>query len=80
MLLCFTLLLTPKLFTSKLALKWISLALTDTPRHLFKISTPKGFNSDGIFDRINDENRQSYVDFMIKNPFIAKRKFVNVNA
>ena len=36
--------------------------------------------SDGIFDRINDENRQSYVDFMIKNPFIAKRKFVNVNA
>ena len=30
--------------------------------------------SDGIFDRINDENRQSYVDF------IAKRKFVNVNA
>ena len=36
--------------------------------------------SDGIFDRINDENRQSYVDFMIKNPFLAKRKFVNVNA
>ena len=36
--------------------------------------------SDGIFDRINDENRQNYVDFMIKNPFIAKRKFVNVNA
>ena len=36
--------------------------------------------SDGIFDRINDENRQSYVDVMIKNPFIAKRKFVNVNA
>ena len=36
--------------------------------------------SDGIFDCINDENRQSYVDFMIKNPFIAKRKFVNVNA
>ena len=28
--------------------------------------------SDGIFGRINDENRQSYVDFMIKNPFIAK--------
>ena len=23
--------------------------------------------SDGIFDRINDENRQSYVDFMIKS-------------
>ena len=36
--------------------------------------------SDGIFDRINDENSQSYVDSMIKNPFIAKRKFVNVNA
>ena len=36
--------------------------------------------SDGIFDRINDENRQIYIDFMIKNPFIAKRKFVNVNA
>ena len=25
-----------------------------------------------LSDRINDENRQSYVDFMIKNPFIAK--------
>ena len=36
--------------------------------------------SDGIFDRINDENCQSYVEFMIKNPFIPKRKFVNVNA
>ena len=36
--------------------------------------------SDGIFDRKNDENRQSYVHFMIANPFIAKRKFVNVNA
>ena len=36
--------------------------------------------SDGIFDRIHDENRQSYVDFMIKNHFMAKRKFVNVNA
>ena len=36
--------------------------------------------SDGIFDRINNENRLSYVDFMIKNPFIAKQKFVNVNA
>ena len=36
--------------------------------------------SDGIFYRINDENRQSYVDIMNKNPFIAKRKFVNVNA
>ena len=30
--------------------------------------------SDGIFDRINDKNRQSYVDFMIKNPFIKKNK------
>ena len=35
--------------------------------------------SDGIFDRINDENRQCYVDFMIKNPFIENRKFENVN-
>ena len=48
----------------------------------FKIKLERTFweFSDGIFDRINDENRQSYVDFMIKIPFIAKRKFVNVNA
>ena len=36
--------------------------------------------SNEIFDRINDTNRQSYVDFMIENPFIAKRKYVNVKA
>ena len=36
--------------------------------------------SEEIFDRINDTNRQSYVDFMIENPFIAKRKNVNVKA
>ena len=36
--------------------------------------------SEEIFKRINDANRQQYVDFMIVNPHIAKRKFVNVNA
>ena len=36
--------------------------------------------SEEIFDRINDENRQSYIDFMTNNPFIAKRKLINVNA
>ena len=36
--------------------------------------------SEEIFGRINDVNRQQYVDFMISNPHIAKRKLVNVNA
>ena len=30
--------------------------------------------SENIFDRINDANRQQYVD----NPYIAKRKLINV--
>ena len=36
--------------------------------------------SEEIFGRINDVNRQQYVDFMTDNPHIAKRKLVNVNA
>ena len=35
--------------------------------------------SEEIFDHINDSSRQSYVDFMIDNPYIAKRKCVNIN-
>ena len=35
-------------------------------------------SSDKIFDSINDENRQSFAEFMIENPYIAKRKYVNV--
>lgn len=35
--------------------------------------------SEEIFERINDNSRQSYVDFMIDNPYIAKRKCVNIN-
>lgn len=31
-----------------------------------------------VFDRINDSNRDSYVNFMINNPAIAKRKHVNI--
>ena len=34
--------------------------------------------SDKIFDSINDENRQSFAEFMIENPYIAKRRYVNV--
>ena len=36
--------------------------------------------SDKIFDSINDENRQSFAEFMTENPYIAKRRYVNVNA
>ena len=36
--------------------------------------------SDAIFDRINDENRQSFADFMKENPYIAKRRCINLNA
>ena len=35
--------------------------------------------SEEIYDHINDSSRQSYVDFMIDNPYIAKRKCVNIN-
>ena len=35
--------------------------------------------SDEVFNRINDNNRQSYVDFMTQNPFIAKRNLVNAH-
>ena len=34
--------------------------------------------SEEIFDRINDTNRQQYVDYMTDNPYITKRKFINV--
>ena len=34
--------------------------------------------SEEIFNRIYDTNRQQYVDYMTDNPYIAKRKFVNV--
>ena len=34
--------------------------------------------SDEIFNRINDENRDSYVTFMLQNPHIAKRKNINL--
>ena len=44
----------------------------DKPGHYWELS-------DEIFKRINETNRQSYVDFMRKNPHIAKRKCVNVN-
>ena len=36
--------------------------------------------SEEIFSRINNSNRQNYIDFMTENPFIAKRKQVNVKA
>ena len=35
--------------------------------------------SDEVFNRINDNNRQSYVDFMTQNRFIAKRNLVNAH-
>ena len=35
--------------------------------------------SEEIFERINDNSRQAYVDFMTNNPYIAKRKCVNIN-
>ena len=28
---------------------------------------------------INDEHRQSFAEFMTENPYIAKRRYVNVN-
>ena len=34
--------------------------------------------SDEVFNRINDSNRKSYVDYMIDNPYIAKRRCVNI--
>ena len=37
----------------------------DKPGHYWELS-------DEIFNRIDDSERQSYVDFMIMNPYIAK--------
>lgn len=34
--------------------------------------------SDHIFSRINDSNRESYVNFMLNNPVIAKRRNINI--
>ena len=34
--------------------------------------------SDEIFNRINDNNRESYVSFMKENDYIAKRKGINI--
>ena len=34
--------------------------------------------SEEIFDRINDANRQQYVDHMTDYPYIAKCKLINV--
>ena len=35
--------------------------------------------SDEIFNRINDSGRKQYVDFLVDNPYIAKRRGVNLN-
>ena len=34
--------------------------------------------SEMILNRINDSCRDSYVDFMLENPIIAKRKNINI--
>ena len=34
--------------------------------------------SNMLFDKINDSNRECYVNFMLDNPMIAKRKNVNI--
>ena len=68
------------LLYSKIVILYYYIKLENYKKERFEVKGNYWELSDGIFDRINDENRQSYVDFMIKNPFIAKRKFVNVNA
>ena len=35
--------------------------------------------SEEIFNRINDDTRESYVSFMLQNPHIAKRKNLNIH-
>ena len=35
--------------------------------------------SEEVFCRIDDRNRDSYVSFMIDNPYIAKRRNINVS-
>ena len=35
--------------------------------------------SDEVFNRIDDSNRKSYVDYMTDNPHIAKRRCVNID-
>ena len=35
--------------------------------------------SNEVFNRINDESRASYADFMMDNPYIAKRRGVNIH-
>ena len=34
--------------------------------------------SEEIFNRIDDRSRESYVSFMIDNPYIAKKKNINI--
>ena len=37
--------------------------------------------SDEIFNRINDQNREDYVNFMLNNPYyIAKRRNINIHS
>ena len=56
--------------------KWIKIdkqEYINKPGHYWELS-------EEIFNRIDDSNRQNYVDFMKTNPHIAKRKCVNTKA
>ena len=36
--------------------------------------------SENIFQKINDEHRDEYIDFLIRNPSVARRRQININS